>query len=112
MPSCFRLIPGLEEEVIARAPDFPGADVNLARLLAGSGRHVEAVRVLEERIRQALGGDQAAGYLIAMKYLESLEKIADGQATKVFLPIEASGVLGSLGSMREIWGEVGKNLEE
>jgi len=65
-----------------------------------------------ERVRQALGGDQAAGYLIAMKYLESLEKIADGQATKVFLPFEASGVLGSLGSMREIWSEVGNRLEE
>lgn len=65
-----------------------------------------------ERIRQALGGDQAAGYLIAMKYLESLEKIADGQATKIFLPFEASGVLGSLGSMSEIWGKAGKHLEE
>ena len=43
---------------------------------------------------------------------ESLEKIADGQATKVFLPFEASGVLGSLGSMREIWSEVGHRLEE
>ena len=60
----------------------------------------------------ALGADQAAGYLIAMKYLESLEKIADGQATKVFLPFEASGVLGSLGSMREIWSEAGHRLEE
>jgi regulator of protease activity HflC (stomatin/prohibitin superfamily) len=65
-----------------------------------------------ERVRQALGGSQAAGYLVAMKYLESLEKIADGQATKVFLPYEASGVLGSLGSMREIWSEAGKQLEE
>lgn len=58
-----------------------------------------------ERVRQALGGDQAAGYLVAMKYLESLEKIADGQATKVFLPFEASGVLGALAGMSEIWRE-------
>ncbi len=60
-----------------------------------------------ESIRQALGGDRAAGYLIAMKYLESLEKIADGQATKVFLPFEASGVLSSLGSIREVLGDIG-----
>ncbi len=65
-----------------------------------------------ERIRQALGGDRAAGYLIAMKYLESLEKIADGQATKVFLPFEASGVLGSLGSMSEVLGEIGRRPAE
>lgn len=58
-----------------------------------------------ERVQQALGGDQAAGYLVAMKYLESLEKIADGQATKVFLPFEASSVLGALAGMSEIWRE-------
>jgi len=34
--------------------------------------------------------------LIAIKYLESLQKIADGQATKIFLPYEASGILGSI----------------
>jgi len=37
--------------------------------------------------------------LIAIKYLESLEKIADGQSTKVFLPFEASGILGCLGGI-------------
>jgi len=65
-----------------------------------------------ERIQQAIGKDRAASYLMAMKYLESLQHIANGQATKVFLPFEASGVLGSLGSMREIWSEAGKGLEK
>ena len=65
-----------------------------------------------ERIQQAIGKDRAASYLMAMKYLESLQHIADGQATKVFLPFEASGVLGTLGSMREIWSEAGKGLEK
>lgn len=58
-----------------------------------------------ERMRQTLGGDRAAAYLIAMKYLEALEKIADGQASKVFLPLEANGVLGALESLRELWNE-------
>jgi len=40
--------------------------------------------------------------VITIKYLEALAKIADGQASKIFLPIEASGVLGALGSMVEI----------
>ncbi|WP_458453740.1 SPFH domain-containing protein [Methanobrevibacter sp.] len=43
--------------------------------------------------------------LIAVKYLESLEKIADGNATKVFLPLESSGVLGSVAGIAELFKE-------
>ncbi|MBN2544134.1 SPFH/Band 7/PHB domain protein [bacterium] len=43
--------------------------------------------------------------LIAIKYLEALEAIANGKATKVFLPIEASGILGSIGGIGEILKE-------
>jgi len=51
--------------------------------------------------------------LIAIKYLEALQKIADGQATKIFLPLETSGVLGSIAGIGEllkekIGGEDGK----
>ncbi|MGI6680378.1 MAG: SPFH domain-containing protein [Bdellovibrionota bacterium] len=41
--------------------------------------------------------------LITLKYLESLEKIANGQSTKIFMPIETSGILGSLSSIKEIF---------
>jgi regulator of protease activity HflC (stomatin/prohibitin superfamily) len=41
--------------------------------------------------------------LIAIKYLESLQKIADGQATKIFLPLEASGILGSIAGIGELF---------
>jgi regulator of protease activity HflC (stomatin/prohibitin superfamily) len=41
--------------------------------------------------------------LIAIKYLEALQKIADGQATKVFLPLEASAVLGSVAGIGELF---------
>jgi regulator of protease activity HflC (stomatin/prohibitin superfamily) len=43
--------------------------------------------------------------LIAIKYLEALQKIADGKATKVFLPIETSGVLGSIAGIGELLKE-------
>lgn len=43
--------------------------------------------------------------LIAIKYLEALPKIADGQATKVFLPMETSGILGSIGGIGELFKE-------
>ncbi len=43
--------------------------------------------------------------LIAIKYLQALEKIADGRATKVFLPLETSGVLGSIAGIGELLKE-------
>jgi len=43
--------------------------------------------------------------LIAIKYLEALQKIADGKATKVFLPLESSGVLGSIAGIAELLRE-------
>ena len=54
------------------------------------------------RVRGPLGDTSPASYLIALKYLESLEKISAGQATKIFLPFEASGILGSIGGIREM----------
>ncbi|MCC7553608.1 MAG: SPFH/Band 7/PHB domain protein [Methanobacteriaceae archaeon] len=41
--------------------------------------------------------------LLAIKYLESLEKIADGNSTKIFLPSEMSGILGSIGGIAELF---------
>ncbi|MBU4535714.1 MAG: SPFH/Band 7/PHB domain protein [Euryarchaeota archaeon] len=41
--------------------------------------------------------------LLAVKYLEALQKVADGQATKIFLPLETSGVLGSIAGIGELF---------
>lgn len=43
--------------------------------------------------------------LIAIQYLEALKVIADGDASKIFLPYEASGVLGALGGVKELFNE-------
>ncbi len=40
--------------------------------------------------------------VIALQYLETLKKMADGKATKLFLPYEASGILSSLAGIGEI----------
>jgi len=55
-----------------------------------------------KRVREALNEENPSNYLIALKYLESLEKISAGRATKIFLPFEASAILGSLGGIREM----------
>ncbi len=39
--------------------------------------------------------------LLALKYMEMLGNVADGQATKIFLPLEASGTLGALSAIAE-----------
>ena len=52
--------------------------------------------------------------LIAIKYLEALGTIADGQATKIFVPAEMSATMGSIGAIAELFqtdssnGETGK----
>ncbi len=37
--------------------------------------------------------------LITLKYLEMLPKLAEGEANKIFLPYEASGIIGALSAM-------------
>jgi regulator of protease activity HflC (stomatin/prohibitin superfamily) len=39
--------------------------------------------------------------ILALKYMEALGNVADGQATKIFLPLEAAGALGALSSIAE-----------
>lgn len=41
--------------------------------------------------------------LIAIKYLEALAAIANGQATKIFVPADMSNVLGSIGGVAELF---------
>jgi regulator of protease activity HflC (stomatin/prohibitin superfamily) len=50
--------------------------------------------------------------LIAIKYLEALQKIADGKATKVFLPLEASGILGSIAGVGELLKEKASSAQQ
>ena len=46
--------------------------------------------------------------LIAIQYLEALKVIASGDATKIFLPYEATGLLGALGGIKELFNEQNK----
>ncbi len=43
--------------------------------------------------------------LLAVKYLEALANIADGQATKIFLPLEATGMLAGIAAIGEAFEE-------
>jgi len=78
-------------------------------ILAAEGQAQARLRVAQaeaqaiELVTKALGAqDNPAQYLIAQKYLESLTSIAAGAQKVVFLPFEASGVMGSLGALKEL----------
>lgn len=53
-------------------------------------------------VKKALAGADAAQYLIAQKYLDSLVSVASDAEKVVFLPYEASAALGSLGGIKEL----------
>jgi regulator of protease activity HflC (stomatin/prohibitin superfamily) len=61
----------------------------------------EAIRLVSEAVK-GYSGDPVQ-YLIAQKYLETLNQMTSGNETKtVFLPYEASGILSSLGGIKEL----------
>jgi len=49
--------------------------------------------------------------LIAIKYLEALGTIADGQATKIFIPAEMTATMGSIGAIAELFQTSDSNDE-
>lgn len=65
-----------------------------------------------QKVYSAIHRETPSKELIAIKYLEALQKMADGKATKIFLPVESSGVLGSIGSIRELLKGEEEGLEE
>ncbi len=94
---------GQREAAIAKAEGVKRSTILQAEGMAEARLKIAAAEAEAlNRVRGSLGQDSPANYLIALKYLESLEKIAAGQATKIFLPFEATGILASVGGIREI----------
>jgi regulator of protease activity HflC (stomatin/prohibitin superfamily) len=80
-----------------------------AAILAAEGQAEARLRVAQAEaqaiqvVAQAIGtAGNPAQYLIAQRYLESLGAIATGAQKLVFMPYEASGIMASLGGIREL----------
>ena len=56
------------------------------------------IQMVYDAIKKANPDDK----LVQLKSLEALEKVADGEANKVFIPFEATGALAGLGSLSEV----------
>lgn len=57
-------------------------------------------------IAQAIGGTKAdpANFVLAQQYIEALRNISGGEGSKtVFLPFEATNMLGSIGGIKELF---------
>ncbi len=70
-------------------------------------RVAEAEAIAIEKVTEAVGkSTNPANYLLAQKYIEALQDMSKGDKTKtVFLPVEATNVLGSLGGIKELFKE-------
>ena len=68
-------------------------------------RKAEAEAAAIEKITQAVGqSTNPANYLLAKNYITMLQQVASGDKSKtVFLPYEASNLMGSLGGIKELF---------
>ena len=73
-------------------------------------RKAEAEAIAIDKITQAVGqSTNPANYLLAQKYIQMLDTVASGDKTKtVYLPYEATNLLGSIGGIKELFGNDGK----
>jgi regulator of protease activity HflC (stomatin/prohibitin superfamily) len=126
---------GEREAAVTRAEGEKTAAVLTAEgskaavILAAEGES-EAVRVAAEAERfrqetvatgeagairevyQAIHDGRPTADLLAVKYLEALQIIADGNATKVFFPVEASALVGAVGGLRDVLDQNGANADD
>jgi regulator of protease activity HflC (stomatin/prohibitin superfamily) len=65
-----------------------------------------------KRIAESLPDGQVAMYLLGQKYLDALPQLTQGRGTTIFLPAEASGVMGSIGALRELLARAGQGTTE
>jgi regulator of protease activity HflC (stomatin/prohibitin superfamily) len=95
---------GVKQSKILNAEGEAGAiqrvaDAERYRRLTVAEGEAQAI----ERVYQAIHTGNPSNDLIAIRYLETLQKIAEGPANKVFIPYEAAGLMGSLGGVAELF---------
>lgn len=68
-------------------------------------RKAEAEAIAIAKITEAVGkSTNPANYLLAQKYIQMLNDVAQGDKTKtVFLPYEATNLMGSIGGIKELF---------
>ena len=108
----------LDAEGFRQAEILKAEGEKQAQILSAEGRREAAFRDAEAREREAeaeakatqfvsdavaSGNVNALNYFIAQKYVDALGRFADSENQKIlFLPLEASNVIGAIGGIAEI----------
>jgi len=108
---------GLKTSVILEAEGFRESEIEKAEgikqsdILKAEGQAQARVKTAEAEaeaiklVTHAIESDKGdpVNYLIAIKYIETLQKMVTGQGTKtIYMPFEATAVLSSLGGIKEM----------
>lgn len=108
----------LEAEGVRQAEINRAEGEKQAAVLRATGEAEALERVAQaeaEAVRQVSDSlvsqkTDPASYLIAMRYIEALKQMTDGDQTRtVYMPYEATGVLGSLGTVKDLFGSGNSN---
>lgn len=79
--------------------------LNAEGIAAAKVKQAEAEAKAVQLITEAVGkSTNPANYLLAQKYIQMLQNVASGNKTKtVYLPIEATNMLGSIGGIKDLF---------
>ena len=101
--SAITIAEGRKEAAILDAEADKEAQIRRAIGEATAIREVAEAKAKEiEMVYSAIKEANPDDKLVQLKALESLEKVADGESNKVFIPFEATGALAGLGAVKEI----------
>ena len=98
---------GEKQSAILKSEGEKMATINRAEaekqreILNAEGVAAAKVQLITEAVGQSTN---PANYLLAQKYIQMLQNVASGNKTKtVYLPIEATNMLGSIGGIKELF---------
>ena len=75
------------------------ADANKYKLIAEAQGQAEAILAVFKAIHEAGPTKE----IIALRYLDTLAKMAEGQASKIFVPYDSSSVMAAMGMLSELF---------
>ncbi|MDR0956624.1 MAG: SPFH/Band 7/PHB domain protein [Endomicrobium sp.] len=107
----------LKAEGAKRAVILEAEAVKEKQILEATGKAEAIKRVTDaekfkiEVIYNAIHEGKPTSDLIAIKYLEALSNVANGQATKIFMPLETSSIAASIGGIAELFKDNTKNIK-
>ncbi|MBU0761514.1 MAG: SPFH/Band 7/PHB domain protein, partial [Candidatus Altiarchaeota archaeon] len=109
----------LEAEAVKQADILKAEGKKAAAILGAEGeaKSIETVAEAERKKKMLISEGEAKAIeqvfnaihdgrptkdILMIKYLEALEKMADGKATKIFMPVETSGMLSGAAALGEM----------